>query len=210
MEIICLPSGFIQTNAYLLLDRARGEAALIDAPHGVWEAVEPRLRQAQCALTAMILTHGHWDHTGDAARIQAAGVPIYGHEADRVLFETPEVMAPLTPPEIPLAPCKLDYPVGDGETLTLLGRAVEIRHVPGHCPGNILCWFAEEAVAFVGDALFAGSIGRYDLPGGDFAMLAESIRERIYTLPDDTRILSGHGPGTTVGREKASNPFVRP
>jgi len=102
----------------------------------------------------------------------------------------------------------IDRIIGEGDTVDILGQSGEVRHVPGHCAGNILVYLADERVAFVGDALFAGSIGRTDLPGGDMDTLAKAIRTRIYTLPDETRVLCGHGPETMVGREARSNPFV--
>jgi glyoxylase-like metal-dependent hydrolase (beta-lactamase superfamily II) len=108
-----------------------------------------------------------------------------------------------------LEPVKVDSWGAQGETFPALGTQVEVRHVPGHCPGNVLFYFAREKMAFVGDALFAGSIGRTDLPGGSLAQLARSIRSQIYTLPDDTAIFPGHGPATTVGRERLANPHVR-
>lgn len=107
-----------------------------------------------------------------------------------------------------LEPIKVDRWVRQGERFEALGTTVEVRHVPGHCPGNVLFYFPALQAAFVGDALFAGSIGRTDLPGGDFDTLAQSIREQIYTLPDDTVVYPGHGPDTTVGAEKETNPYV--
>lgn len=209
MELKILPSGYIETNAFLLIDTERQEAILIDAPHFVWDQVEPILKEKGCRLVALLLTHGHYDHMGDAARIQKLGVATWGHEDDRRLFESPGVMRPYAyPPDMTLDGLTIDRWVGDGDTIELLGRSIEIRHVPGHCPGNILFYFGSLDAAFVGDALFAGGIGRYDLPGGDFETLERSIRERIYTLPDETKVFPGHGPATTVAQEKATNPFV--
>lgn len=203
-----LPAGYIQTNAYLLTAADRGEALLIDAPHDVWRDVNQILTASNCRLVALLLTHGHWDHTGDAAEIQATGVPVYAHEADRALIETPEVMAPFSLPGVKLAPTRIDQLVTDGQIMELAGQSIEVRHVPGHCRGNVLFYFSALTAAFVGDALFQGGIGRYDLPGGDFDVLERSIRTRIYTLPAETIVYSGHGPETTVGVEMQSNPFV--
>jgi glyoxylase-like metal-dependent hydrolase (beta-lactamase superfamily II) len=108
---------------------------------------------------------------------------------------------------IKVDPVAVDRWVAQGDRLTALGLEFEVRHVPGHCPGNIL--FQVGRSAFVGDALFAGSVGRTDLPGGDRAELEASIRTQIYTLPDETKVYPGHGPATTVGQEKATNPHVR-
>ncbi len=102
----------------------------------------------------------------------------------------------------------VDAWIEDGVRLPALGRVFAIRHVPGHCPGNVLFYSADDAVALVGDALFRRGVGRWDLPGGDFATLARSIRTQIYTLPDRTIVCPGHGPRTTVGEEKAGNPYI--
>ncbi|MBE2214105.1 MAG: MBL fold metallo-hydrolase [Opitutaceae bacterium] len=208
MHIHCIPAGPLATNAYLITDSGRGEALLVDAPHGVWEDIEPILQRENCRLVALLITHGHWDHTGDAARIQNLGVPLYAHEADRLFIEHPEVMGMFTIPGITLEPARLVHPVAQGDHLHLLGMRIEVRHVPGHCPGNVLFYFAALDAAFVGDALFNGGIGRYDLPGGSLEMLERSIRTQIYTLPANTAVYPGHGPETTVGDEMASNPYV--
>ena len=105
---------------------------------------------------------------------------------------------------------QVDQWVAAGDSLEALGQSVEVRHVPGHCPGNIMFVFSDQTTAFVGDAIFAGSIGRTDLPGGSFAELEASIRSQIYTLPDETTLYPGHGPATTVKIEKSTNPHVQP
>lgn len=208
MRIHTLPAGPISTNAYLLTDAKRGEAVLIDAPHDVMSDVAPLLEETGCQLRALLLTHGHWDHTGDAARIQAGGVPVFAHEADRLLIETPEVMHFFSLPGLPLAPAKIDHVVMPGTDLELAGQNIVVRHVPGHCPGNVLFYFPVLEAAFVGDALFARGIGRPDLPGGNFDQLAHSIRTQIYSLPANTVVYPGHGPATTVGEEMTGNPYV--
>lgn len=210
MNIHVLPAGPIQTNAYLLTAPERGEAVLIDAPEDVWPEVEDILREEKCRLSELWLTHGHWDHTQGAAEVvRATGATVSAHPADRALIETPEVMRPFTDPRIRLEPVRVDRWLAAGETLPALGISAEVRHVPGHCPGNVLFYFADAGAVFVGDALFNGNVGRSDLPGGDPAGLARSIREQIYSLPDRTVVYPGHGPETTVGAEKADNPFVR-
>jgi hydroxyacylglutathione hydrolase len=211
MHIHILPAGPIETNAYLLTEPARGEAVLIDAPGDVWAEVEPILRKEKCRLVELWLTHGHWDHMQGAAEVvRATGARVRAHADDRPLIETPEVMKRFMMPGQELEPVKVDAWVRPGETIAVLGSTAEVRHVPGHCPGNVLFYVQSTGAAFVGDALFAGNVGRTDLPGGDFAVLEKSIRSQIYTLPDATRVFPGHGPDTTVGEEKRNNPFVRP
>jgi hydroxyacylglutathione hydrolase len=205
-----IPAGPIQTNAYLLVAPERGEALLIDAPGGIWAQVAPVLARHQCRLTELWITHGHWDHTQGAAEVlRATGAVCRAHEADRLLLETPQVMSEFMGEELDLEPVAVSAWLRPGEKLAALGLEAEVRHVPGHCPGNVLFHFPAARAAFVGDALFAGGIGRTDLPGGDFAELERSIRTQIYPLPPDTAVYPGHGPATTVAQEKALNPFVR-
>lgn len=217
VNVHVFPGGLIQTNAYLLTAPERGEAVLIDAPGGIWAEIEPILREEKCRLVELWLTHGHWDHMQGAAEVvQATGAVVRGHLADRPMYETPEIMERFMGERLNLQPVRIDHWVGQGDRLSALGTTIEVRHVPGHCPGNVLFYFSDLAaggaagrpVAFVGDALFNGSIGRTDLPGGDFATLEKSIREQIYSLPDRTVIQPGHGPATTVAQEKAHNPYV--
>jgi hydroxyacylglutathione hydrolase len=214
IELHTLPAGPIETNAYLLLAPTRGEAVLIDAPGEVWCQVEPLLARARCTLTELWITHGHWDHMQGAAEIITAvpQVVVRAHPDDRILLEKPEVMSVFLR-GVDLLPVRVDHWLAHGEKLAALGLDWEVRHVPGHCPGNVLFYAAalgEVGTAIVGDALFAGSIGRTDLPGGSFAQLERSICEQIYPLPPETVVLPGHGESTTVGRERATNPHVRP
>lgn len=209
VKIHVLPSGPIQTIGYLLTETKLGEAVLVDAPRGIWEKIQPVLAREGCTLRELWLTHGHWDHTQDAARVaRAAQTLVRGHAEDRVLFETPEIMEERMGHELGLEPVQVGAWVAQGDRFTALGRTFEVRHVPGHCPGNVLFYQAEANAAFVGDALFNSGVGRWDLPGGSFKQLAQSIREQIYTLPDETVVFPGHGERTTVGAEKTGNPYV--
>jgi hydroxyacylglutathione hydrolase len=209
VKIHVLPAGPIQTIGYLLTEASLGDAVLVDAPGGILEKIQPLLAQEGCQLKELWLTHGHWDHLQDAARVaRETGAKVLAHADDRILFEDPAIMEARMGRKLGLEPVRIDRWVTQGERLTALGRAFEVRHVPGHCPGNVLFHQAEARTAFVGDALFKGGVGRWDFPGGDFEVLAKSIREQIYTLPDDTIVLPGHGPRTTVGEEKTGNPYV--
>ena len=210
VKLHILPAGPIDTNAYLLTDAARGEAVLIDAPGEVWREVQPILAAEGCTLREVWLTHGHWDHTQGAPEIiGATGAKTVGHGDDRMLYETPEIMEQRMGRELGLQPLTIDRWVTQGERLQALGLDGEVRHVPGHCPGNILFYFPAAGAAFVGDALFKGAVGRTDFPGCGFEQLEHSIRTQIYTLPDATTVYPGHGPATTVGHEKRTNPYVR-
>ena len=209
MQLHVLPAGPIQTNAYLLTDPALGEAVLIDAPGQVWADVGPILREQKCRLTAIWLTHGHWDHTQGAAEVvRETGAKVWAHADDRAMIETPDIMERFMGQKMNLEPVHVDRWVAQGDRFTALGQEIEVRHVPGHCPGNVLFYFEKSGAAFVGDALFSGSIGRTDLPGGSFEQLAHAIRAQIYTLPGATVVYPGHGPATTVAAEKTNNPYV--
>lgn len=213
MNVHVLPAGPLQTNAYLLTAADRGEAVLIDAPLGVWAEVQPLLVKEGCTLKELWLTHGHFDHMDGAAEVVAAtGAKVRAHPADREMFETPERMRwfiEMFLPEHPLIkPVQTDVWLKDDDRFEVLGVPVEVRHVPGHAAGNVAFVLPTLGAAFVGDSLFAGAVGRTDLPGGSFETLAKSIREQLYTLPEKTAIFPGHGPQTTVGAEKRGNPYV--
>ena len=211
MKLHVIPAGMIQTNAYLLTDSARKEAVLIDAPGTIWSKIESRLTDDGVELTQLWITHGHWDHTQGAAEVlRQTRAEAIAHQADQVLIETPEVMEGLMGERLGLEGISVNRWVKAGDNLQALGHTFEVRHVPGHCPGNVLFWCPELQAAFVGDAIFQSSIGRTDLPGGSFEELERSIREQIYTLPDDTLLYPGHGASTTVAAEKKGNPHVRP
>ena len=207
----------IQTNAYLLTDTESRTAVLIDAPGDVWAEVEPILAKEDCRLTELWITHGHWDHMqGGAEVVRRTKAIVRAHVADRALIETPELMERFMGERLGLEAVHVDHWVAPGERLSAFGNGVEVRHVPGHCPGNVLFYFPTlkigsapaQPTAFVGDAIFRESVGRADLPGGDFATLEDSIRQQIYSLPDVTVIYPGHGPSTTVAHEKKYNPYV--
>ncbi len=199
----------IGTNAFALIDTDLKACVIIDAPTEAFEWATRTAKKHDCAIVALILTHGHWDHMLDGYKFANAGVPVYGHKADALMFANPSVMASYAMPELEFQAVPIDHWIAGGDVLKLLTTEMEIRHVPGHCPGNVLIYLGRESAAFPGDAIFRGSVGRYDLPGGDVAVLSQSIKSQIYTLPDATTLYPGHGPTTTVAAEKSGNPFVR-
>jgi len=209
VQVFTYPLPPLGTNAYLLAAPGRDDAVLIDAPPTAWETIAPQLAKLKRKLAVVLLTHGHWDHMAGAAEVQTAGAAIYAHADDREWIENPMMQMSFMMDDMEIAPAKVDHFLKHGQILEVAGIKFEVRHVPGHAPGNVLFYSAEMKAAFVGDVIFAGSVGRADLPGGDWDVLENSIRTQVYTLPDDTVIFPGHGPKTTVAKERASNGFVR-
>jgi glyoxylase-like metal-dependent hydrolase (beta-lactamase superfamily II) len=205
-EIICITNGIYQENCYIVADPRSRDAIIVD-PGEESELFLGRLRGEQLQLRAVWLTHGHLDHVlGVGHVVEETGVPVYLHPSDRPLYDRVEqqgawlgVHAESPPPP--------DHEIAHGDRLSVGAFEFEVRHVPGHSPGGIA--LVGYGVVFSGDALFAGSIGRTDLPGGDMETLLSSIREQLLTLPDDTIVYSGHGPATTIGTERSWNPFLR-
>jgi len=200
--------GPIGTNAFLVWEENGADAILIDAPPDAKSTIEPLLKLRGLELNALWLTHGHWDHMAGAAELTSGDMDVLGHKDDLELFENPQCMSSFAMPGMDFQPIQVTQWVADGDKLDLFGREVNVLHVPGHCPGNVAFHVSSEGWCFVGDAIFAGSIGRTDLPGGDFATLEKSIREKLYSLPGATSLHPGHGPETTVEHEMATNPFV--
>jgi hydroxyacylglutathione hydrolase len=203
--------GPIQANCVLLGDAGVGELAVID-PGEEAEKIVDRVRASGLRPTMVLHTHGHLDHVGGTAelhRLLGGELPIGLHPDEIQLYRNAPLQARMFGLEVE-APPEPDLMLRQGETVSVGGLELEVRHTPGHSPGGV-CFVvsgAAEPVVIVGDVLFAGSIGRTDLMGGSFPVLERSIREQLYTLPDDTRVICGHGPDTTIGREKATNPFV--
>ena len=205
LDVLTLTNGVFAENCHILVDRDAGEAVIVD-PGEEADLFLHRVATERVTLKAIWLTHAHVDHIlGVAEVVEATHVPVYLHPADRPWYDAlPEqaerfglsASAP-PPPGMELA---------DGVTVTLGGLSVEVRHVPGHTPGHVA--FVGHGAAVVGDCLFAGSIGRTDLPGGDTETLLSSIRGKLLTLPDETVVYPGHGPPTTIGRERRTNPFL--
>lgn len=202
------PVGPIGANCYIFGDEATGEAFVID-PGDEPERVLDRLGQLRARPVAIVNTHGHFDHVQgvDAVR-RATGAPFWIHEAEReVLEEGPARARLLFGLELPASPVP-DRWLCDGDRLQVGGLSLTVRHTPGHSPGGV-CLLGD-GLAFVGDTLFAGSIGRTDLPGADLDTLLRSIAQVLLPLPDETVCYPGHGPETTIGDEKRTNPFLLP
>jgi glyoxylase-like metal-dependent hydrolase (beta-lactamase superfamily II) len=198
--------GPLQNNSYLVVDEPTHRAALID-PGMDGERVLEVVRKEGLTLEALIITHGHFDHVASMQAFKAAtGAPVIMHPADvPLLAEAPETAryfgcAATTPPP----PDRL---VREGEVIQVGGLAFRVLETPGHTPGGISLCLGDGV--FVGDALFAGSVGRTDLPGGSLPDLLRSIRTRLLTLPDSTLVYAGHGPQTTIGAERRDNPFLQ-
>ena len=206
-SITCLPVGPLEMNAYLLAAPAVGEAFLVD-PGDEPERLLAAVEASGCTLRALLCTHAHFDHVGAAAAVQERwDLPLLCHPDDTPLVaHMPRIQESYGFPASAVP--HVEAALRDGQQLTLGGTTLTVRHVPGHSPGHVM--FAWDGAALVGDCIFAGSVGRTDLPGGSFPQLETSIRRHIYTLPDATRLYPGHGPATTVGRERTGNPFVRP
>jgi glyoxylase-like metal-dependent hydrolase (beta-lactamase superfamily II) len=205
-EIVCLTNGIFAENCYIVADRETREAVLVD-PGEEADLFLARLRTEGLTLSAIWLTHAHLDHVAGVGLVkERLDVPVWLHPADRALYDRAPDQARMflgtTMPPLP-AP---DRAIVPGDSMRVGGCTFDVRFVPGHSPGSVA--FVGEGVALVGDVLFAGSVGRVDLPGGDGATLVRSIRDQLLTLPDDTIVYPGHGPETTIGRERVTNPFV--
>ncbi len=202
------PVGEFQMNSILVTATgSTGKESLLIDPGADPVRLREIIAAANAPLVAMAATHGHFDHVGAAADLQETWpLPLLCHENDQAMIRSmPQIQATYGFP--PSAIPELKPSLTDGSILMLAGHEIKVRHVPGHSPGQVM--FLLPGYALVGDCIFQGSVGRTDLPGGNFEVLQKSIRERIYTLPDETVIICGHGPNTTVGQEKATNPFVQ-
>ena len=198
------------TNTWVVAAERGGPAVVVDAPPDP-EGVGELVRRLDVIPAALMLTHGHVDHAGGARAVtDSLGVQAHVHPDDDFLTLDPESQLRMlfggVPPGEYGAPAEM-ITLEDGQRLELGGLELDVLHTPGHTPGHCCFWVEEAGVLFSGDQLFAGSIGRTDLPGGDTAQLMASMRDRIMPLPDDARVLPGHGPETTIGRERATNPF---
>lgn len=208
LKIIEFTLGPVQTNAYLVADSNTREAAVID-PGWDGQVILDAAQKNGWRIGHLWYTHAHFDHIGGAAAIADAlnPMPLVGlHPADHALWKVGGGGSLFGFKIDPGPEPGIDF--YNGQVLQLGAVIFEVRACPGHTPGHCVFYCAAENVLFSGDLIFQGSIGRTDLPGGDFNTLVRSIQTQVFTLPDETQLLSGHGPETSVGLEKAYNPFV--
>lgn len=200
MKIHTYTGGMVGTNTYLL-ETSAGLLAF-DAPNDL----SMFLRQEKLSAEALILTHQHFDHVEDVTKLGLKTYAFADYAQDLVRDQQArEWGLPIT-----VDPYKIDHLLEGQSTLQIGELEIQLLHVPGHSPDSVCFHLPEEKILIAGDTLFAGGVGRTDLPHGDHNLLMTGIVEKLYTLPDDTIVYPGHGPSTTIGEEKRSNPFIRP
>ena len=213
MLIAGFPAGSFATNCYVLAPGPGGECVIVDPGQDAEPGIAEILGEYRLKPVAVLLTHGHIDHIWSVAPVCGARhIPAYIHPADRALLSDPARGLSLQAGQQLFGGLTFTEPddvaeLTDGMTLRLAGVELVADHAPGHTPGSVT-FRAEEGVLFSGDLLFAGSIGRTDLPGGDYPAILDSLARVCLTRPDETQVLPGHGPRTTIGAERASNPFL--
>jgi glyoxylase-like metal-dependent hydrolase (beta-lactamase superfamily II) len=209
LKISGYPLGMTMTNAYIVVEEESGTTVVID-PGFEGARLARIITENGWRCQAVWLTHAHFDHIGGVGAL-VAGLPgeppVALHAADLPLWEL-QGGAPLFGIEGVDTGPRPSIDLTDGQLLILGQTKFEVRHAPGHTPGHVMFYCDTADVLFCGDVIFQGSIGRTDLPGGSYGTLMDSIRHQVLSLPDDTRLLNGHGPETTVGRERAYNPFL--
>ena len=208
MILETFPVGLLQCNCTLLGDETTGEAMVVDPGDNIPQILA-RLAKHGLTLKQIVVTHAHIDHVGGALQLkQQTGAPILLNQQDLPLLEMMEMQAGWLGVQTPeVAPP--DASAEDHLVVGLKNYPAQVLHTPGHTPGSICLHFAPQKLLIAGDTLFAGSIGRTDLPGGDFKTIIRSIRDRLLPLPEDTRVIPGHGSVTTIGEERESNPFLQ-
>ena len=207
MILEMLTVGPFQENCYIIGDEQTGTGALVD-PGDESARIALAVEQTGLDIGQIIITHAHIDHVGAVAALaDEYACPVLMHaEAEPMLQQLPTqaMMMGLRFGKLPT----VDHHIEDEEVLEVGGLRLRSLYTPGHAPGHLAFYLEDEGLVLSGDALFAGSVGRTDLFGGDMDLLMRSINERLVTLPDETRVLSGHGPETTIGEERARNPFL--
>jgi len=208
MILETFPVGPLQCNCTILGDEQTGEAIVIDPGEEIGR-IQRRLTELGLQLKQILVTHGHIDHIGGALKLKRlTGAPILLNQADLPQLKMMDTQAGwLGMPTPETAPP--DQDLADGLIVGLENFPAQVLHTPGHTQGSVCLHFAPLKLLVAGDTLFAGSIGRTDLPGGNSGQIIDSIESRLLTLPDETKVLPGHGPATTIGHERRSNPFLR-
>ena len=203
-------NGPAATNSFLIWDDEKS-GLIIDAPPESFNEMVEAIEREGVKPTALVLTHTHWDHTADVNQFKehfGDDLLIFVHPEDEYRLKDP-MKHLLWPIPLQMEPTKPDRYLRGGDELTLGDEMLfEVIHAPGHTEGSICLYDRRRSLIFVGGVLFSGSVGRTDLPGGDHETLMESIRQHLLPLPDDTRVFPGHGPATTIGVERETNPFV--
>ncbi len=207
MQVERLTIGMLATNCYIVAPDKRGPAVVID-PAGEIKSIVSRLHRDELDCVGILCTHGHVDHMAGAGPLSdAVGAPVYIHEEDAGALASPRTkLIGLAGGVMATRPRKVHY-LDDGDKVEVGELVLEVLHTPGHTPGGIS--FYTPGYLFCGDLIFQGSIGRTDLRGGSLQALLRALKEKVWDLPDDTGIMPGHGPETTLGEEKAHNPFLR-
>ena len=207
MQIITLPVGLIQTNCYIVGCPESGEGVVID-PGGHPERILAEIERLGLNIRYVLNTHAHFDHTdANGAIVKATGAPLALHPGDRALLAASGGAAFFGLQTTPSPPPDLD--LHDGDELEVGSLRFQVLHTPGHTPGHVCFYEPREGVLFDGDVLFYRGVGRTDLPGGSWQQLLDSIQRRLFILPDETVVYSGHGPATTIGDEKRHNSWLR-
>jgi hydroxyacylglutathione hydrolase len=208
MILEMLTVGPFQENCYVLGDEASGVGAVVD-PGDEAARIAMAVEQTGLEIGSIIVTHAHIDHVGAvAALVDEYSCPVLMHaEAEPMLEQVPTqaMMMGLRFGKVPT----VDHHIGEGEMVEVGDLRLRPLYTPGHAPGHLAFYIEEEGLVLSGDALFAGSVGRVDLPGGSMEVLMRSIEEKLMTLPDETRVCPGHGPQTQIGNERVSNPFLQ-
>jgi hydroxyacylglutathione hydrolase len=203
-----LPVGMLQCNCSIFGDELSHEAIVIDPGDNIEDILDV-LQKHSLKVKAIVITHAHIDHIGGAAKLKAlTGAPVHMNQEDAELYDRLDVQAGWLGMETPERTA-IDTAAREGDSLKLGNAEFQVLHTPGHTQGSISLWIPTENKLVAGDTLFRDSIGRTDLPGGDGRQILRSIHNKLLTLPSEAIVIPGHGPNTTIGREKERNPFLR-
>jgi hydroxyacylglutathione hydrolase len=203
-----LPVGPLQCNCSVIGDEATLEGMVIDPGDDI-EDVLALVRKHNLKIKQIVVTHAHIDHVGGAMKLRATtGAPIVLNQNDHALLQMLDVQAAWIGVPTP-GKVEIDQSIGEADTVKAGVLSANVLHTPGHTEGSICLYFPAEKKLIAGDTLFAGSIGRTDLPGGSFDKIIRSLHEKVLALPDETLVVPGHGPLTTIGEEREGNPFLK-